>query len=163
MSIINSLLENRTSHNVEIIDGYLCLFDSIDRNHVKRLKLEVVHIEEILKARKEFKSGGQKRAAAFRNIVESRVADWSEINKSHHFCATFMNIVMSDRKRYSAIVRESFESFLKAYTQYWESDPDSIERTPFDEQPNEDQLRRLHARLAERLAYYHHNVDGERV
>lgn len=160
MSIINSLLENRTSHNVEVIDGYLCLFDSIDRNHVKRVKLEVVHIEEILKARQEFKSGGQKRAAAFRNILESRVVDWSEIHKPHHFCATFMNAVMSDRKRYSAVVRESFESFLKVYTQYWESDLDSVEQTPLDEWPNEEQLRKLHARLVARLTHYL-KLDGD--
>jgi hypothetical protein len=100
MSIINSLLENRTNHNIEVIDGHLCLFDSIDRNHVKRVKLEVVHIEEILEARQKFKHGSHKRAEAFRNIVESRVIDWNEINKPHHFCATFMNAVMSDRRRY---------------------------------------------------------------
>ena len=160
MSIINSLLENRGDQNVEVIDGHLCLFDSIDRNHVKRVKLEVVHIEEILEARQKFKHGSHKRAEAFRNIVESRVNDWSEINKPHHFYATFMNVVMSDRRRYSAVVRESFESFLKAYTQYSEADPDSIERTPFDEQPSEDQLRKLHARLVERLTRYL-KLDGD--
>lgn len=161
MSIINSLLENRTNHNIEVIDGYLCLFDSIDRKHVKHVKLEVVHVEEILEARKKFKHGSRKRAEAFGNIVESRVANWSEINKSHHFCATFMNVVMSDRRRYSAVVRESFESFLKAYAQYWEAEPESIERTPFDEQPNEDQLRKLHARLVARLTHYLKLDDDE--
>lgn len=160
MSIINSLLENRTNHNIEVIDGHLCLFDSIDRNHVKRIKLEVAHVEEILEARQTFKYGSRKRTEAFRNIVESRVADWSEINKPHHFCATFMNVVMSDRRRYSAVVRESFESFRKAFAQYWEADLDSIERTPFDEQPSEDQLRKLHARLVERLTRYL-KLDGD--
>ncbi|MEI8301647.1 MAG: hypothetical protein WCG13_00025 [Burkholderiales bacterium] len=163
MSIINSLLENGTNHNIEVIDGHLCLFDSIDRNQVKRVKLAVVHIEEILEARQKFKHRGLKRAQAFRNIVESRVADWREINKPHHFCATFMNAVMSDRRQYSAVVREGFESFRKAYTRYWEADSDSIERTPFDEQPSEDQLRRLHARLVERLTFYHLKVDCESV
>lgn len=160
MSIINSLLENRTTHNIEVIDGHLCLFDSTDRNYAKSIKLEVAHIEEILESRQKFKHGSLKRAEAFRNIVESRVNDWSEINKPHHFCATFTNVVMSDRRRYSAVVRESFESFLKSYTQYWEADPDSIERTPFDEQPSEDQLRKLHARLVERLTRYL-KLDGD--
>lgn len=160
MSIINSLLENRTSHNIEVIDSHLCLFDSTDRNHVKSIKLEVAHVEEILEARQKFKHGSLKRAAAFRNIVKSRVTEWSEINKPHHFCATFANCVMSDRRRYSAVVRESFESFLKAYTQYWDADPESLERTPFDEQPSEDQLRKLHVRLSDRLTRYL-KLDGE--
>jgi hypothetical protein len=163
MSIINSLLENHRDHNVEVIDGYLCLFDSEDREHVKFLKLEVEHVEEILEAREAFAYGSAGRAAAFQAIVDSRVEKWLEIYKPHHFLVEFADCVMSDRSRYSTVIREGFESFLNAYKEYWRTVADSIERTPFDEQPNDDQLRRLYARLMERLNFYDRKVDGKRA
>lgn len=163
MSIINSLLENHRDHNVEVINGYLCLFDSEDREHVKFVKLEVEHVEEILKAREAFAYGSPARAAAFQAIVDSRAEEWLEIYKPQHFLVAFANCVMSDRPRYSTVIREGFESFLNAYKEYWGTVAGSIERTPFDEQPNDDQLRRLYARLMERLNFYDRKVDGKKA
>ncbi len=163
MSIINSLLENHRGHNVEVIDGYLCLFDSEDREHVKFVKLEVEHVEEILEAREAFSYGCAGRAAAFQAIVDSRVEKWLEIYKPRDFLVEFADYVMSDRPRYSTAIREGFESFMNAYKEYWRAVEDSIGRTPFDKQPSDDQLRRLYARLVERLNFYELKVDSKRV
>lgn len=163
MSIINSLLENHRDHNVEVIDGYLCLFDSEDREHVKFVKLEIEHVEEILEAREAFAYGSAGRAEAFQAIIDSRVEKWLKIYKPRDFLGEFADCVMSDRSRYSTVIREGFDSFMDAYKEYWRTVEDSIERTPFDERPNDDQLRRLHARLVERLTFYELKVDGKRA
>jgi hypothetical protein len=70
---------------------------------------------------------------------------------------------MSDRSRYSTVIREGFDSFMDAYKEYWRTVEDSIEWTPFDERPSDDQLRRLHARLVERLTFYDREVDGKKA
>lgn len=154
MNIVNVLLDAPVNHNIEVIGEYLCLFESVERNRIKFLKLEDRHIDELLAARFHVTHGSLEQAAAYRRIVESRVQEWVGVHYPDHFLAMFEDLALSDPNYYASPICDSFEFFVAEYFRYWDAVSEVMVRTPYDQQPSEAQLRELHASLMDQLAPY---------
>jgi hypothetical protein len=139
-------------HGVEIHEDYICLFKSNYKNHVKFLTLEQKHLDEAAEACDDFAIDSVERAGAFRDIVDYRVDDWSEILTSEFFLDSFTEEVYNHEKAYAQKLMGSFEDFMDAYETYWDAANEDISRTPFDEAPSEEALRERHRELSAYLA-----------
>lgn len=139
-------------HGIEIHDDYLCLFDSIEKKRVKYLTLQQEHLDEAAEACDEFALDSLERVGAFREIVCSRVQEWSEILTPEFFLDSFTEEVYNFRDDYAPKLTGSFEDFVAAYSDYWEVATEGISRTPFDEAPSEAALRERHRELSAYLA-----------
>jgi len=139
------------SHNVEIYEDYLCLFDSIDRTHVKLLPLRQEYLDEAKQACSEFDFDSLKRVAAFARIVDSRVDDWRQVLTPELFIDAFKDNVYNYKKSYAAALTGSFEKFMEAYENFVSAFFDESMTTPFDTYPDEDDLRELQSELSAEL------------
>ena len=151
MNIVNVLLDTPFDHHLEVIGDYLCLFDSDERTHIKFVKLEGQHVDELLAARFHSPNGSNGQAVALRRIVHSRVMEWVEVHYSDHFLGMFEDFALSDPEYFGPPICDSFEFFVAEYFRYWDAVSELMVRTPY---PTEEQLRELHASLVEQLAPY---------
>lgn len=139
------------SHNVEIYQGYLCLFDSICRTQVKFLPLRQKYLDEAKQACDEFDFDSWERAAAFAEIVDSRVDDWRQVLTPEFLIEAFKDCVYSYKKGYASALTGSFEEFMEAYDNFLTGLFEDSMMTPFDTYPDEDDLRELQSELSAEL------------
>jgi len=139
------------SHNVEIYEGYLCLFDSIDRTQVKFLPLRQKYLDEAKQACDEFDFDSLKRVAAFAEIVDSRVEYWCQVWTPELIIDAFKDNYSGHKEHYASVVTGSFEEFMEAYENFISGFFYDSVKTPFDTYPDEDDLRELQSELSAEL------------
>ncbi len=147
MTLLDAILDFGRNHNLQVFGEYLCLFDSDDREHVKYVKFELDHLAEILAIQHTFKSHPMK-GWAHEQIVNRRVEKWEYVKYPSYFVIAFEDCARSDPDYYGPMICEGFESFMEAYTEFWEA-VGTDDRTPADVEPDEDYLRQEHARMAQ--------------
>lgn len=135
------------SHNVEIYEGYLCLFDSIYRTQVKFLPLRQKYLDEAKQACDEFDFDSLERVAAFAEIVDSRVDYWHQVWTPELVIDAFKDDFSSHKEHYPSALTGSFEEFMEAFESFVSGFFYDSVRTPFDTYPDEDDLRELHSEL----------------
>lgn len=139
------------SHNVEIYQDYLCLFDSIYRTQVKFLPLRQKYLDEAKQACDEFDFDSLKRVAAFAEIVDSRVDCWYQVWTPELVIDAFKDNYSGHKEYYASAVTGSFEKFMEAYENFVSAFFDESVTTPFDTYPDEDDLRELQSELSAEL------------
>lgn len=150
MTLLDAILDFGRNHNLQVFGEYLCLFDSDDREHVKYVKFELQHFAEILAIRQVFKTHPM-RGWAYEQIINRRVEKWVYVKYPSYFTIAFEDCARSDPEYYGPMIRESFESFKEAYTDFWDA-VGKDDRTPADVEPDEEFLRDEHARMAQEFA-----------
>ena len=151
MTLLDAILEFGLNHNLQVFGEYLCLFDSDNREHVKYVKFELEQYAEILTIQHVFKNHPQQRGWAYEQIVNRRVENWEYVKYPSYFVIAFEECARSDPDHYGPMICESFESFMEAYTDFWEA-VGTDDRTPADVEPDEEYLREEHTRMAQEFS-----------
>lgn len=120
---------------------------------MKYVKFELEHFAEILAIRQVFKTHPM-RGWAYEQIINRRVENWVYVKYPSYFTFAFEDCARSDPEYYGPMICESFESFMEAYTDFWDA-VGKDDRTPADVEPDEEFLRDEHARMAKEFASLH--------
>ncbi|MBS0466060.1 MAG: hypothetical protein JSS31_11800 [Proteobacteria bacterium] len=137
-------------HNVEVIDGHLCIFDSIERERVKYCKFDNVELIEALLVPRNFEPS-PKSGQTSENLANTDLAKWAHVKYPNYFIIAFEDCARSDPDYYGPMICDSFELFMEAYRDFWYAVA-LDDRTPADVEPDEEYLREEHARMAKEFA-----------
>lgn len=146
------LFKSLISHNVEVHDEYICLFDGPSKRRIKFIKLRQKHIDEAKAAREAFDFDSLERVAAFEQIVDSRVGEWSNVMYPSDFIEAFEDNVSRHPSSYEHRFKGGFAQYLEEYERYWDGCGDDASGTPFDEEPDYADLRDAYERFVKRYS-----------
>lgn len=149
MTIDTKIFDSLISHNITTKDGYICLFYSPSRKHVKFIELKQQYIDEARVARETFDYDSRERIVAFEQIVDSRVAEWSEVLSPSDFVEQFEDNISLYPSSYKHLFQGSFEHYRDAFEEYWDG-CEYVPQTPFDDEPDEAYLREAYESFIER-------------
>lgn len=149
-NFIALFLNDLHRHNVEVIDGHLCIFDSKERERVKHCKFNIIQLIGTLLVERNFEFDIQGNHA-FEKMVDTDLAEWAYVKYPNYFIIAFEDCARSDPEYYGPMICDSFELFMEAYRDFWHA-VGTDDRTPADVEPDEEYLRETHARMAKEFA-----------
>lgn len=144
----NELFFTGLYNNIELIDGYVCIFESDEKKRVKFAEYSSELEKDLLAAHKKHPHGSLELNAAVKAAIEGRVQIcYLTIQTSRYRIEAFEDNIIGNRGDYEHLSSGSFEDYLHEYKRYWDAFGDFFQWTPLDEEPDEAYLRAAHERF----------------
>jgi hypothetical protein len=144
----NEIFSTGLYNNIELIDGYVCIFESDEKERVKFAEYSSELERDILAARNKYPYGSLELNAAVKAAIQRRAQMCYLTIRTLHYCIeAFEDNVIGNRDAYEHLSSGSFEDYLHEYKRYWDAVGEFFEWTPLDEEPDESYLRAAHERF----------------
>ncbi len=144
----NELFFTGLYNDIELIDGYVCIFESDEKKRLKFVEYSTELEDDLWAAHEKYQRGSLKLNAAVRAAIERRAQErYLTILTLDYRIEAFEDNIIGNRDDYEHLSSGSFEDYLLEYKRYWDAVGEFFEWTPLDEEPDEAYLRAAHERF----------------
>lgn len=144
----NELFFTGLYNNIELIDGYVCIFESDEKERVKFAEYSSELERDLRAAHKKHPNGSLELNAAVKAAIERRAQIcYLTIQTPRYRIEAFENNIIGNRGDYEHLSQGRFEDYLLEHERYWAAVSEFFEWTPLDEEPDEAYLRAAHERF----------------